>query len=112
MFRRFRPDRSTDAATGVPHHDPASASAATAILVWHGMGQQVPFETIERVARSLVTYDRLQHQHQAVTTVRLVELGEESAWRAEVQITDADGHPHDVHIYEAYWAPLTQGAIT
>jgi hypothetical protein len=32
--------------------------------------------------------------------------------RAEVRVTGADGRPRDVHFYECYWAPITEGKVT
>jgi hypothetical protein len=86
--------------------------AATAVLVWHGMGQQVPFETIERLGRSLVAHQRASGHSPPPATTRLVEFGDERICRAELEIADASGVIHPVHIYEAYWAPSTQGKIT
>jgi hypothetical protein len=79
-----------------------------AVLVCHGMGQQVRFETQDLVARLLA------HAAGGVTgpvITRLVTLpGGTIAGRAELTLSAPDG-PRDVHVYEAYWAPFTEGAV-
>ncbi len=90
----------------------ALAPAATAIIAWHGMGQQLPFETVETVARALAKDQARQTGgSEPIVTTRLVQLGTQQLWRAELDVTAA-GSAHHVHIYEAYWAPLTQGKIS
>jgi hypothetical protein len=81
----------------------------TAIIVWHGMGQQLSFETIELVAKGLL--ERLPESARVVN-VELAELGPEKLWRAEFEAAEPDAQTRPVHVYEVYWAPLTQGKIT
>jgi hypothetical protein len=81
----------------------------TAIFTVHGMGQQTTFQTLADVAESL-------REARTPTRVRNVTmLGKDQAAvrlsRAELDLTDAAGKPSEVHIYEAYWAPLTEGAV-
>ncbi|HKQ58269.1 MAG TPA: hypothetical protein VJY35_10420, partial [Candidatus Eisenbacteria bacterium] len=45
-------------------------------------------------------------------TVRIVTLGGRAVPRAEVRVTTALGRPRDVHLYECYWAPVTEGKVT
>ena len=82
-----------------------------AILIAHGMGQQVPFETLNAVAVGLLEADG-----KAGPTVkpvaRTVELGNERLQRLELKLTGTSGAERDVHVYEAYWAPLTEGHVT
>jgi hypothetical protein len=78
------------------------------------MGQQVPFETITGIA------DRLRDPNSAVPVVRQVHFvnphdPSRTQWlpRAEIEVADPDGGPlRPVHVYEAYWAPLTEGVIS
>lgn len=98
-----------------------------AIIVNHGMGQQVPFETLELVARALWKKEHEKKekneslvQNEEIVT-RMARLGiegkpeEEEFARAEVRLTGVDptGNPTEVeaHLYEAYWAPLTEGKV-
>ena len=90
-----------------------------AILVVHGMGQQVPYETIDGVRRAAIrgaitgggTVNNV-----AIRSVRLGNRGkdgmESELVRAEIQIKPSSGQEHEVHIYEAYWAPITEGKVT
>ncbi len=77
----------------------APGAGHTAILVMHGMGQQVPFETIDAMVQGL-------RPDGAPAVPRLVQIGDETLARVEVNI---DGR--EVHVYEAYWAPLTEGLV-
>jgi hypothetical protein len=85
------------------------------------MGQQVPYETIEAVALAVARgAEQAKHTGALVSqpVIRNVRLGtaggptEPELVRAEFQITDAHRIQRDVHIYEAYWAPLTEGKVT
>lgn len=93
---------------------PAPAHRPVAVLLCHGMGQQVPFETITSIA------DRLQADTAPPAQVRQVHFVDAQApsrtqWlpRAELHLPHpATGAPQPVHVYEAYWAPLTEGVIS
>ncbi|HXO19340.1 MAG TPA: hypothetical protein VOA87_05360 [Thermoanaerobaculia bacterium] len=89
--------------------------AVTAVLVVHGMGQQVPFQTLDQVETGL---RRLEAEKTAVpvakqprSNARAVLLGDKVFERLEMKLTGAHG-PAWVHLYEAYWAPLTEGKVT
>ncbi len=84
------------------------------MIVCHGMGQQVPFETIDNVARILRRADISRGAPPADVEVvtRFVDLGiGKPVARAEITLQHGDADI-DVHIYEAYWAPLTAGKIS
>ena len=97
---------------GYPGVSPVGGAGKTAIVVCHGMGQQVRFETIDATARLLKT----AAESTTPITARMVELSDPIsgqrliAGRAEVDL-DRDGLA-EVDVYEAYWAPLTEGAVT
>jgi hypothetical protein len=77
------------------------------------MGQQVPFETIDGMAKVLQRATGVQNQgliSQAVN-VRIVDVNNKKLPRAELTIQKG-GIKKEVHIYEAYWAPLTEGQTT
>jgi hypothetical protein len=83
----------------------------TAVLVCHGMGQQVPFQTLDCIARAIVA----AHQGHAEVVARLVQPGVEQSSMGRVEITlrdGAGGAAREIHLYEAYWAPLTEKAIS
>jgi pimeloyl-ACP methyl ester carboxylesterase len=78
--------------------------ARTALLVVHGMGQQRKFETLSQVASGIES-----HSGPATAKrVKVVRIGEECFSRVELDLPDRRG----VDIYEAYWAPITEGAVT
>ena len=92
----------------------AGARKSVAMIVCHGMGQQVPFETIDNVARILRRADIERGAPAADIEVitRFVDLGiGKPVGRAEIALKHDDADI-DVHIYEAYWAPLTAGRIS
>ena len=85
----------------------------TAIIAWHGMGQQHRFDTVESVARGLAKREaRRSGGDEPDVTARLVQLGEQKLWRAELDLPDGQHGTRTVHVYEAYWAPYTQGKVT
>ena len=87
-----------------------------AIIVNHGMGQQVHFETLEGIAlsiRNAEIRDRGDARPIATRAVKLktfdgrpIELV-----RAEMNVGPEES-PHRVHVYESYWAPLTEGNVS
>lgn len=76
----------------------------TAVLVVHGMGQQRKFETLSEVVDGI----EKQAGPAAKKTARNVQVGGESLSRIELEL--ADGRKVDV--YEAYWAYITEGAVS
>jgi hypothetical protein len=87
-------------------------SRRVAVFVCHGMGQQVRFQTIDGVATALQAYAAArQHTPPPKPAVRIVKLGRHELGRAELKLEGARGTT-DVHVYEGYWAPLTEGRIT
>ncbi|MFI5070784.1 MAG: hypothetical protein ACHP8A_07830 [Terriglobales bacterium] len=90
-----------------------------AILVAHGMGQQVPYETIDGVAQAVargVGNGGGTVSKSVIRSVRMGTQGKEDAEpelvRAEMQIKESSGQEHEVHVYEAYWAPITEGKVS
>jgi hypothetical protein len=97
------------------------------VIVCHGMGQQLPFETLGLVAAALRRWEEARRPGAAPlpVTTRIVDLpgSEEPASetdrstrrglpRVEIPVLGDDGREHHVHLYEAYWAPLTEGQVT
>jgi hypothetical protein len=84
-----------------------------AVLVIHGMGQQLPFETLDTVASGLYTQDIRVHGETGSEKPRAttVEFGDQWVQRAELVVRDQNGDRHDIHVYEAYWSPLTEGVV-
>jgi len=84
----------------------------SAVLVFHGMGQQVKFETISMVARAIRDEARAQGGVTQDLAVHLSYVDDQFLARAEIAWRDASGGSHQVHVYEAYWAPLTEGRVS
>ncbi|MBM3818693.1 MAG: hypothetical protein FJW14_06710 [Acidimicrobiia bacterium] len=93
----------------------AKSPDATAVIVFHGMGQQVRWETIDMLVDTLDRHGHVKprsvHVRQALFTDadgRELRLG-----RAECVIasSDTEARRTETHVYEAYWAPLTEGAV-
>lgn len=96
-------------------HEPPHAAAApakdaarevhrrVAVVVVHGMGQQVPYETLGLLAESLVG-----PEGQAGLAIDRVKLTDAGAPLSRVEVTLGRTQ---VHIYEGYWAPLTAGKV-
>ncbi len=92
---------------------PAPDRAATkyAVFFTHGMGQPIPFQTIDQVATSLRALD-LKLGHQNPNPVgRTIKSGNDWLNRIELRIKSG-AESVDVHLYEGYWAPLTEGRTT
>ncbi|MET0167065.1 MAG: hypothetical protein ABW318_18935 [Vicinamibacterales bacterium] len=83
-----------------------------AIVIAHGMGQQIPFQTLDDVAEGLRRQDRKRRKGKPPMPVaKTVELGGERLARLELKVLTKDGE-RDVHLYESYWAPMTEGRVT
>jgi len=94
-----------------------------AFIVVHGMGQQVPYETLSMLAENMVTQEAKLGQYQQPPSVSVVRAkitddpDDPPLARAQFSvIRKAEGKDEpemtDVHIFEAYWAPLTEGKIS
>ncbi len=104
-----------------PH---AEAVDKRAIWVVHGMGQQVPFETLDALAQGVIDAAPMNpNGWQISLPPRIVTtkfFSADSLNKTQVvQRVEIDFHKpgHDpknprkmeLHLYEAYWAPLTEG---
>ena len=86
-----------------------------AVFVTHGMGEQIRFQTLDLVAEGLRGQDAIER---GVSTsalppprVRSILLSGERLQRAELFLRRPDGSEREVHVYEGYWAPLTEGQV-
>jgi hypothetical protein len=96
-------------------HEMAAATGKplpVAVLVCHGMGQQVRYETIGQLGNSILTAAKNQGCKIHNNGVELALQDDAFLARAELNWTDPAGDSHQVHIYEAYWAPITEGKVT
>ena len=83
--------------------------ARVAVFVTHGMGQQAPFETLDLIAQGLITAAGGVTTKVVARTVRSDAL---DLQRLEFGIRDQNGRNEEIHVYEAYWAPLTEGQVS
>ena len=81
-----------------------------AVWIVHGMGQQVPFETLDSLTNGLLQSFRELNASQPAPTPRLrtVKIGKEVLQRVELDVTGEKGD-YELHLYESYWAPKTEG---
>ncbi len=97
-------------AVGVPSQ-PGAPRTRYALFFTHGMGQPIPFQTIDQVANSLRELDlRLGHRNPKPVG-RTIKSGEDWLNRIELRLKSGD-KAVDVHLYEGYWAPMTEGRTT
>jgi hypothetical protein len=88
-----------------------AAQRRIAIFIAHGMGQQIPFETLDSIAESLRAYDAQLTGRNAKPVSNSIKT--EDQWLARVELELKSGSSLiEAHIYEGYWAPLTEGRIT
>ena len=108
----------------VKEQPPGEAVEKRAIWVVHGMGQQVPFETLDALAQGILdTAGTNQNGWQVSLPPRIVTAKFLSAdslsktqvvQRVEIDFLKPGPDPKnpkkvELHLYEAYWAPLTEG---
>ena len=76
------------------------------------MGRQVPFQTLDEVAQGLCREIENRGSMVESRTATTVRVGCETLRRLELDLRSGDGETlPPVHLYEAYWAPLTEGAV-
>jgi hypothetical protein len=91
---------------GVPKKTPC-----VAVVVAHGMGQQIPFETLDSVATGLINAAKRHGDPQAGEyRVERVRCGTTDAGRVDLTFS-LEKTNAKIHVYEVYWAPLTEGRI-
>ena len=92
--------------------DAMVAREKRAVWIVHGMGQQIPFETVDTLTQGLLD---VLPSHRVVHKPRLrtVKIGDAVMQRVELDIegTAQGGQTkhYDLHLYESYWAPKTEG---
>lgn len=87
-------------------------TSPVAVLVCHGMGEQVRFETIGQLASSILSAAETSGCRLHPNGVHLSREGDGLLARAELKWATAEGVEKEAHIYEAYWAPLTESKVT
>jgi hypothetical protein len=81
-----------------------------AVWIVHGMGQQIPFETVDSLTEGLMSAAKLPTGQTAFAPkARSIRVGDQVLQRVELQVAGESGKTYELHLYEAYWAPLTEG---
>ena len=86
----------------------------TAVLVFHGIGEEVRFETLSRTASLILMEAKERKANDISVVIRSVPKDATATQlevRAELSWTEIDGMERRVDVYEAYWAPLTMGQV-
>jgi hypothetical protein len=108
-------------AAPTPPSAPEIASKATtkakrkrtvALFVAHGMGQQIPFQTLDQIATGLRKQDGGSTKKNDRWNVRGVKFKDQWLSRIELELKSDTKDEVEVHLYEGYWAPRTEGKIT
>src|SRR5438132_486300 len=96
---------------------PQAAPKTVAVFVAHGMGQQIPFETLDSVAQGLLREEQAERKRSNNLTPiptpvsRTIKSNEQWFSRIELQLKTG-AQAVEAHVYEGYWAPLTEGRVT
>jgi hypothetical protein len=94
-----------------PESNVEAARKRIAIFVAHGMGQQIPFETLDAIAESLRAHDESLTGRREKPVSTSVRAGDQWLQRVELNLKSG-AEQLEAHVYEGYWAPLTEGRIT
>lgn len=81
-----------------------------ALVVAHGMGKQIPYETLNEIANALVRAEQRATKNTPTVRVRQIESNGLRLSRAEVDLATPKGK-RPIHVYECYWAPITEGRV-
>jgi len=91
----------------------AVAAPPSAVLVFHGVGEEVRFDTLSRTASLILAEAKERGAKEISVVVRAVPKDAHTfQYRSELSWTEIDGVARQVHVYEAYWAPLTVGKVS
>jgi hypothetical protein len=100
---------------------PAGTIQKRAIWIVHGMGQQVPFETVDALAQGVLLAAsakpngwEVSYPPRVVSAKFLSQDGPSKTQvvqRVEIDLHQSGPVPRrlELHLYEAYWAPVTEG---
>src|ERR1700686_682864 len=82
-----------------------------AVWIVHGMGQQIPFETLDSLTEGILRVANPPAGAAAIPeSACSIRVGDEVLQRVELKVRSHDTTKDiELHLYEAYWAPLTEG---
>src|SRR3954453_9230447 len=91
----------------------STPAGPVAVFVAHGMGQQIPFETLDAIAESLRKYDLRSGGDPTKKPYSNSIKYDDKLRLQRIELKLKSGAREiDAHVYEGYWAPLTEGKIT
>jgi hypothetical protein len=99
------------AAARADRSDAPAPSGKSAVFAIHGMGGQLQFQTLTDVADGLGQASLRAGGTPAPVVARSIGIGDERLERLEMTLARGETR-RTVHIYEGYWAPLTEGEVT
>jgi hypothetical protein len=107
----LRPRMDVSVLDRVDMADPAAHdnADATAILICHGMGQQVRWQTLAELVDTLRSTGSVKTVGTRLTRFQDKD-GDLILGRVDLVVDGPHGH-RDVHLYESYWAPVTEGGV-
>lgn len=86
-----------------------------AVIVAHGMGQQLKFETLDQVAQGLIEVEEAAGREKREITIDppVVTIKAENGvvHGLKLKLAGKDLQDREVHIFEGYWAPLAEGEV-
>ncbi|HVR42611.1 MAG TPA: hypothetical protein VMS56_04125, partial [Thermoanaerobaculia bacterium] len=80
-----------------------------ALIVMHGMGQQIEFQTLDQVAQGLARAETIATGRALEPEANVVMIGDQIVRRVEIK--GVGDEEREVHVYEAWWAPFTEGRV-
>jgi hypothetical protein len=93
-------------APGEAQAEEAPALRKVAVFITHGMGQQVPFATLDAVFERLRRQEPFASARPEAETVRLLNQ------QMQRLVLRLPSQGREIHFYEGYWAPLTEGEVS
>jgi len=117
---RIIPPSQPDIAAHAEYFRGIDETPPSAVLVFHGIGEEVRFETLGRAASLILVEARERGAKDISVVIRPVpkdKVASKLEVRAELCWTEIDAASRaetkrQVHVYEAYWAPLTAGQVS
>lgn len=86
--------------------EPPPPRDAVAVIAMHGMGSQIEFQTLDQIAQGLIKAERELTGTEVKPVAKNIRAGDTMLRRLEFELG-----AREVHVYEAYWAPFTEGVV-
>jgi hypothetical protein len=113
VYRSFLKLTAAEQAASTPQPQRLREDETETRAVWivHGMGQQIKFATLDSLTEGILSVAELPLGATGFQpNASSIRVGDEIVQRVEVKVRSSDGKRNiNLHLYEAYWAPLTEG---